>query len=249
VNIEDIIQLLSPYSIFYQIEQTRIPSISEYAELSAFTAAYLNDYFSSIYVDMATVFLTSITNISGSEFRLGQPVRVDYNTTTVFGLQSQIIPNLTELDATLASAFEGNNGEIFAAAVTAGLDPANIFSTTSSISFQEATIVSSDIEGARIAMISIISVMSVLVFVGFAIAIAHTFKNEKFEKVSLQTDDSSTDNESRNENKEIENDAPLPKSRRGVLPAASAVRYTNILQEDAGSMGFKSSDMREASSN
>ena len=180
---EDIIQLLSPYNVFYQIEQTRIPSISEYAELSEFTATYLNDYFTSIFAGTTIVFLSSITNITGSEFRLGQPVRVDYNTTMVFGFQSQIIPNTTELDATLASAFEGSNGEAFAAAVAAGVDPTNIFSTTSSISFQEATVVASDVERARIAAISIISIMSVIVFVGGALYVAYSFQNDKFEKV------------------------------------------------------------------
>ena len=206
---EDIIQLLSPYNVFYQIEQTRIPSISEYAELSEFTATYLNDYFTSIFAGTTIVFLSSITNITGSEFRLGQPVRVDYNTTMVFGFQSQIIPNTTELDATLASAFEGSNGEAFAAAVAAGVDPTNIFSTTSSINFQEATVVASDVERARIAAISIISIISVIAFVGGALYVAYSFQNDKFEKVSLQTDDSSMDNESRNdENKEISNSVP-----------------------------------------
>ena len=248
VNIEDVIQLLSPYNVFYQIEQTRIPSISEYAELATFTDAYLNDYFNSIFAGTTIIFLSSITNITGSEFRLGQPVRVDYNTTMVFGFQSQMIPDLAELDARLASAFEGTNGEAFAAAVAAGVDPANIFSTTSAINFQEAAGVAADIEGARIAMISIISIMSVLAFVGVAVAVAYTVQSEKFEKVSLQTDDSSTDDESRNDQStEIENKVPSPKRR--VDERGSSARYTNLLQTDAANnMGLESSDMRVASS-
>lgn len=247
VNIQDIIQLLSPYNIFYQIEQTRIPSISEYAELSTFTAAYLNEYFTAIFTGTTIVFLSSITNITGSEFRLGQPVRVDYNTTMVFGFQSQMIPNVTELDARLASAFEGTNGEAFATAVAAGVDPSNIFSTTSTISFQEASI-ASDIEGARTAMIAVISIMSVLAFVGCAVAVAYALPNEKFEKVSLQTDDPSTDGESRlDTDKEFENAVRLPK--RQADESSSPTRYTSILQTDKGTMEAESNDMRVASSN
>ena len=238
VSIQDIIQLLSPYIIFYQIEQTRIPSISEYAELSTFTAVYLNEYFTSVFTGTTTVFLSSITNITGSEFRLGQPVRVDYNTTLVFGFQSQMIPNMTELDARLASAFEGVNGEAFGAAVAAGVDPSNIFSTTSTISFQEASVAAS-VEGSKIAMIAVISIMSVMAFVGGAVAVAYTTQSEKFEKVSVQTDDPSTDSESRfDTKKETKNPIFLPKCRR----------YDSILQTDTGTMESESNGMRVASS-
>ena len=247
VNLENIIQLLTPYSILYQIEQTRIPSISEYAELSSFTDTYLNDYFASVFAGTTVVFLLSITNITGSEFRLGQPVRVDYNTTMVFGFQSEMVPNMTDLDARLASAFEGTNGEAFAAAVAAGVDPSNIFSTTSTITFEEAA-AATDAAETRVAMIAIISIMSVLVFVGGAVTTSYPLQKETFEKAPLQTDESTTDDErSHNSDKSIDKDASSPKCR--VDARTLTRRYISILQTDTDKVESESSVMRVASSN
>ena len=68
---------------------------------------------------------------------------------------------------------------------------------------------------------------SVLAFVGCAVSVAYTLQNEKFEKVSVQTDDPSTDGEShRDTNNEIENTIQSSKCRAD--DKLSPTRYTSI---------------------
>jgi hypothetical protein len=245
---DDIIQLASPYFVLYQIEQTRIPSISEYSELAEFTSNYLNSYFASIFAETTILFLNSTTNITGSEFRLGQPVRVDYNTSMTFGFQSQMVPNITELDARLASAFEGTNGEAYAAAVAAGVDPSNIFSTTSTITFQEAPDVASEDTVNRITLIAVISTMSVLAFVASAIAINHTARHEKIGKASIYTEDSSTDGESRDGEINVVDASlvSLANSKYRFDGEDSSRQRFHEIQKDEDNDELQSSDLRVA---
>jgi hypothetical protein len=246
-NLDNIIQLLSPYLVFYQIEQTRIPSISEYAQLATFTANYLNDYFTSIFAGTATVFLTSITNVTGSEFRLGQPVRVDYNTTIIFGFQSQMIPDGGALDALLASAFEGTNGEAYAAALLNGVGPSNIFSTTSTVSFSIAPAIVSESGRIRIALTAIVSLMSVLAFVGGTVIINYMVRREKSEKGSMITDDSSTVCDGTDDETNVTENFGRS-SRYSFNGKGSLMRYSRELQTAMHNVESEAIDMRVASS-
>jgi hypothetical protein len=128
-------RILTPYFLSYDIEQTRIPSLEDFSQLQFFTNEYLNTYFGVVYGSTNVTFIDSTTEITGSEFRLGQPVRVDYNTSLIFLDGSDFIPEISELDAVLASAFEGENAGIYASAISDGLPTTNIFSTTTSVSF------------------------------------------------------------------------------------------------------------------
>jgi hypothetical protein len=191
----DIVVVLSPYLVFYQIEQTRIPTMEDFAQLSAFTENYLNSNFVSIFSGTETTFVISTTNITGSEFRLGQPVRVDYNTTVTFGFQSSTVPTLDELNALLAGTFEGTNGEAYAAAVSTGLDTSNIFSTTTSVSFQVAPSAdANENAAARITAISVVTTLAVLAL-AFTAVIHRRREYEKMGRESILTDASSTTSE------------------------------------------------------
>jgi hypothetical protein len=134
-NATDNLRFLTPYFLSYEIEQTRIPSLEDFSQLQFFTQEYLNTYFGVVYGSTNVSFIDSTTEITGSEFRLGQPVRVDYNTSLSFLEGSEFIPEISELDAVLASAFEGDNAGIYASAISDGLPTTNIFSTTTSVSF------------------------------------------------------------------------------------------------------------------
>jgi hypothetical protein len=247
-DIDDIVEFLTPYVLLYQIEQTRIPSVSEYAELSAFTSNYLNNYFTSIFAGMTILFLNSTTNITGSEFRLGQPVRVDYNTSMTFGYQSQMIPNVTELDARLASAFQGTNGEAYAAAVAAGVDPSNIFSTTSTISFEEISENASGTNVNRITLIAVISSMSILAFAASAVVIHQKSRYEKVGKASIYTEDSPTDGESHCGDSITLNVSSDSQAKFRFRGEGSSRLYFHELQKDDDNEENQISDWRVASS-
>jgi hypothetical protein len=119
----------------YEIQQTRIPLLTEYDELATFTSGYLDKYFRSVFIDMAEVaFVGSRTTLLTSEFRLAQPVRIDYATNVTF-TSTSLIPGTTELESIALGAFEGENGVAYASAVAAGVGTNNIFSTTSTVSY------------------------------------------------------------------------------------------------------------------
>jgi hypothetical protein len=131
--------VLSPYFVFYDLVQTRIPSLDDYAELGSFTSDYLDIYFQVALKSTPEIqYQSSATMVSGSQFRLGQPVEVDYTTTMDFAGTSMIIPTKEELNMILAGAFEGNNALMYVSPLAAGLASSNIFSTTMSITFEVA---------------------------------------------------------------------------------------------------------------
>lgn len=109
--------------------------MTEYDELTTFTSGYLDNYLRSVFVDMTEIaYVGSRTTLLGSEFRLAQPVRIDYATNVTFTSIS-LIPGTSELEKIAQGAFEGANGVSYAAAIAAGVGPNNIFSTTSSVSY------------------------------------------------------------------------------------------------------------------
>ena len=138
-NMDDVIVELTPYYLFYDIVQSRIPNLDDFSELGLFTSEYLRMYFRVIFADNPEIdFVTSMTEVIGSEFRLGQPTRVDYLTSVSFAASSETVPGLADLDILLRGAFEGENAEMYTTAIANGLDEDNIFSTTSSVTFELA---------------------------------------------------------------------------------------------------------------
>lgn len=132
----DQIIVLQSYHLFLGIQQTRIPLLTDYEPLTEMVDEYLDRYFGSILSTMPpqVQFKGSSTDLSGSQFRLSQPVRLDFTTSLSFSVTS-LLPEETELQAYLAGAFEGVNGENFAKLIVSDIDPDNIFATTSSVAY------------------------------------------------------------------------------------------------------------------
>jgi len=131
-----------------------------------FTSDYLNVFFQVIFADTPEAeFVSSLTEITGSDFRLGEPTGVDFKTTMTFAATSMNVPPKSELDMFLRSAFEGDNAATYTSAVVAGLPETNIFATTTQVSF------SNEVGGAterRIGFISIGAVAAFLLVLGGA---------------------------------------------------------------------------------
>lgn len=100
-------------------------------------------------------------------------MRVDYITTIVFGFQSLMVPDMSELDARLAGAFEGANGAEYSAAVASSIDPSNIFSTTSAVTFEAGLTVESNTGSNRIALIAAVSTMTLLALMAGIVVVKH----------------------------------------------------------------------------
>lgn len=173
---------LVPYFVSYQIEQTRIPSNDDYAELTAFTDDYLNKYFQVIFRETPeAVYVSSATALAGSQFRLGEPVQVDYNTTLSFAAISMQIPDGKELDMLLASAFEGANGIVYTSALAVGLDPSNIFVTTSAVTFNSVPQIAPQSDSGR--RVGIAAGSAALAFVTMISGLALYFRRHEYEQV------------------------------------------------------------------
>jgi hypothetical protein len=131
--------VLSAFSLFYQIEQTRIPSLQDYEELGLLTNEYLDTYYERVFDENdEVVFQEATTVIVGTEFRLGLPVQVNYNSSILFDTAaSTFIPSQSDLDAILQSAFSGSNNATYLAVIQTGLQVTNIFSTTAAVGLEQ----------------------------------------------------------------------------------------------------------------
>jgi hypothetical protein len=137
---------LSPYRLFYTIEQKGIPELSEsdFQELEFLTDSYLRGFFDSFFnkFDGNEVdYDTSMTTIVGSGIKSGEPVIVVFRTEIVL-LESSFLPELADLDKLLAAAFTGENNAAYYNEVKTRLLDNNPFSAIG-ISF-EGQVSSSD---------------------------------------------------------------------------------------------------------
>lgn len=166
-NTEGNMVSVTPYSIFYTIEQTRIPTLDDYSGLGMFTSEYLNVYFQVIFAeDSAAAFVSSVTEVTGSDFRLGQPTRVDFTTTLSFAASTETLPSVADLDTLLRSAFEGENAATYSTALSAGLEATNIFSATTQITFDSSL---TDGTGRRVGIVTGITTFAFLLLLGGAV--------------------------------------------------------------------------------
>jgi hypothetical protein len=120
--------LMSPYTLRYSIDRTRIPLNNEVDEVGALTNEYLNALFLERYNDMM-IFSTS-TN--GSQFSLTSPFEINYISTATFPFGTQSIPTFDELEQTLLGAFTAPQDEAYLDLLQA-LPDTNIFSTTANV--------------------------------------------------------------------------------------------------------------------
>jgi hypothetical protein len=125
---------LAPYTLFYTIEQLRIPFTREVAEVVGITAAYLKIYFEEIFLDDPDTelgdFLTD--SLDGDSFGFNTPYGIEYSSVAVFSIGSSIVPTPGELDDLLTQAFLGQDLSIYLG-LLGSLPSDNIFSTTSDV--------------------------------------------------------------------------------------------------------------------
>ena len=131
----DIGIILDPYDILYTVTQSRIPNRMDYMGVSDTTEEYLDGFFAAVLgLSTEILYSRSSTVLTDNTFRLGQPVRVEYNTTIYFSSVSTLVPGKEELQALLTSAFRGTQKDDYLA-VLANLPQTNIFQSTSEVEF------------------------------------------------------------------------------------------------------------------
>lgn len=161
--------VFSPFSVFYTIEQTTIPTTIEINELAVFTNSYLTVFLQAAYEASGQILLLeSSTVLTGQQFLIGQPVQVDYNSTLTFAPTSPIVPTVEEVTVILASAFAGTNGEAHIQTLRADLSPENIFATTSQLTFQPIVASTNGTSRARViaGSVSVVAVILMIAVVG-----------------------------------------------------------------------------------
>jgi hypothetical protein len=124
---------LTPYSLRYVFNQTRVPKDFEVTDVVVVTQMYLADFFETSLPDI----MEFRTNATGNAFVLLQPFLLNYTSTAIFEITSKsagAVPPVAELDLLLNSAFVGQNLGTYIGLLQ-DLPPENIFRTTSNVSF------------------------------------------------------------------------------------------------------------------
>ena len=125
---------LAPYTLFYTIEQLRIPFTREVSEVVGITAAYLKIYFEEIFLDDPDTILSDFLTdrADGDSFGFNEPYGIVYSSVAVFSIESSIVPTPGELDNLLSQAFLGQELSIYLG-LLGSLPSDNLFSTTSDV--------------------------------------------------------------------------------------------------------------------
>jgi hypothetical protein len=124
---------LTPYSLRYAFNQSRVPQTFEVTQVVVVTQMYLADFFETSLPDI----MEFRTNATGSAFALLQPFLLNYSSTAIFETTSKratAVPPVEELDLLLKSAFVGQNLASYIGLLQ-DLPPENVFRTTSNVSF------------------------------------------------------------------------------------------------------------------
>lgn len=143
-------ELSVEFTLFYTIDQFRLPLPSEFAAVTALTEDHLSPFYESGFDDDDLVtYFSSATVLKDTDFNFGEPVGITYTSTLVF-TQDSFVPREAEVEALITRAFSGNNLSTYVGQLTS-LPPANLFSTTAEVtlSLEEATARSGGIMGAN----------------------------------------------------------------------------------------------------
>jgi len=128
---DNIIGLLSPYTILYTVtDDERPPFRSELLEVVELTRIYLNSFFLSNFKKSELTYLSKVmTLFTNTGFEFGEAIPIDYESRAAFESSSIIIPDKEDLDKVLVSAFEGDNLDGYIGLLQS-LPTSNIFSST-----------------------------------------------------------------------------------------------------------------------
>jgi hypothetical protein len=134
----DIGVILDPYDIHYTLTQSRIPNRMDYLGVTDITAEYLDGFFEGVLgLSSEIIYSRSSTDLIDSSFRLGSPVRVEYNTTIYFSSVSTLVPGKEEVQALLMSGFRGSQKDDYLK-VLLTLPQTNLFSSSTDIEFVQS---------------------------------------------------------------------------------------------------------------
>eukprot|EP00547_Thalassionema_nitzschioides_P007522 CAMPEP_0194206478 /NCGR_PEP_ID=MMETSP0156-20130528/5499_1 /TAXON_ID=33649 /ORGANISM="Thalassionema nitzschioides, Strain L26-B" /LENGTH=470 /DNA_ID=CAMNT_0038933011 /DNA_START=17 /DNA_END=1429 /DNA_ORIENTATION=- len=131
---------LTPYGIAYTVTQSGLPSSTDYAQVSALTISYLEDYFTAVFQDSLLASLQRVeTLFQGGNFVFDQPIQADYATAAYFynPPESVIVPSVSDLDLLLEQAFLGEHGELYISELQTLSSP--IFSSTTAVAVTESS--------------------------------------------------------------------------------------------------------------
>ena len=125
-------ELSVTFTLYYTIEQFRLPLPSEFAAVAALTEAHVTPFYESGFDDDELVtYFNSATVLESTDFNFGEPVGITYISTLIF-TQDSFIPRGEEVEALIEQAFSGSNLQEYEDDIT-GLPPSNLFSTTTEI--------------------------------------------------------------------------------------------------------------------
>eukprot|EP00977_Amphora_coffeiformis_P019542 scaffold7349_cov173-Amphora_coffeaeformis.AAC.23 len=126
------------FTLFYTIEQFRLPLPSEFATVADITEEHVTPFFESGFDnDELVTYSSSSTTLLNTGFNFGEPVSISYTSKLVF-TQDSFVPRESEVEALVTAAFSGNNLNRYLGQLTS-LPQSNIFRTTSQVSFQAGT--------------------------------------------------------------------------------------------------------------
>ena len=123
------------FTLFYEIDQFRLPLPSEFAAVADLTEEHLSLFYVSGFGDDDLVtFISSSTKLEDTTFNFGEPVGITYISTLVFA-QMSFLPSEAEVEIIVESAFNGASLNDYLQNVQ-GLPISNLFSTTRSVTFE-----------------------------------------------------------------------------------------------------------------
>lgn len=163
-------ELSVTFTLFYTIEQFRLPLPSEFAAVAALTEAHVTPFYESGFDDDELVtYFNSATILESTDFNFGEPVGITYISTLVF-TQDSFIPREEEVEALIEQAFSGANLQEYFDDIT-GLPPSNLFSTTTEITLTTGEPASST-RGGIAGVVSSPSVQRIALGAGVGAAVA-----------------------------------------------------------------------------
>jgi hypothetical protein len=120
------------YSLFYTINQFRLPNANEFEAVAELTRDHVTPFFvADAAGNPQYTLVASTTVIDDTRFELNEPVEIKYTSTLVYTINS-FVPSEARINGIVATAFTGTNGNTYLNAVK-GLPSSNIFSTVTAI--------------------------------------------------------------------------------------------------------------------
>lgn len=120
------------YSLFYTIEQFRLPNQAEFEAVADLTRDHVTPFFiADAGGNPQYTLVEATTVIDDTSFDLGEPVEIKYTSTLKYTIDS-FVPSEARINGIVTTAFTGTNGVNYRRDVQA-LPSSNIFSTVTVI--------------------------------------------------------------------------------------------------------------------